>query len=158
MTVGWASASEAASAVIRHGVPAMAATLAATITVAELLAHRLHLWLLSVGLQQSPDPALGVDPAVGSSGGVFDLHEVSGGRWLDQGWYVGPGGHRLSDTQAGKLMYNPGLQARLHDTFQVTWQPGHRYWLFQLTQGGVELLLAMSLAALAIWLIQRRRG
>ncbi len=147
-----------ASAVIRHVVPAIAATLAVTVTVAELLSHRLHLWLLSVGLHQSPDPALGVDPAVSPNGSLFDLHEVSGGRWLDQGWYAGPGGHQLTGTQAGKLLYNPGLQARLHDTFQVTWQPGSRYWLFQLTQGGVELLLAMSLAALAIWLIQRRRA
>jgi hypothetical protein len=50
------------------------------------------------------------------------------------------------------------LQARLHTTFQVTWQPGGRYWLFQLAQGGEELLLAVVLAALAIWLIQRRRA
>jgi hypothetical protein len=147
-----------ASVVARHGVPAMAATLVATIALAELSWHRLHLWLLSVGLHQGPDPAMGVDPNVGYSGNLFDLHEASSGRWLDQGWYAGPDGHRLSGTLAGKLIFNPGLQARLHDTFQVTWQPADRYWLFQFTQGGVELLLAMSLAALAIWLIQRRRA
>ena len=147
-----------ASAVIRHVVPAMAATVVAAIVVAELGYHRLHLWLLSVGLHQSPDAAMGANPNVGYSGNLFDLHEASGGRWLDQGWYAGPGGHRLSNTQAGKLILNPGLQARLHTTFQVTWQPGGRYWLFQLAQGGVELLLAVVLAALAIWLIQRRRA
>ena len=147
-----------ASAVIRHVVPAMAATLVATIVLAELIYHRLHLWLLSVGLQRGSDPALAGNPGGGSSGNLFDLHEASGGRWLDQGWYAGPGGHRLSGTLAGKLVLNPGLQARLHITFQVTLQPGDRYWLFQLTQGGVELLLAMSLAALAIWLVQRRRA
>ena len=80
-----------------------------------------------------------------------------GGRWLDQGWYAGPGGHRLSGTLAGKLILNPGLQARLHDTFQVTWQPGGRYWLFQFAQGGAEVLLALLLAALALWLVRRRR-
>jgi hypothetical protein len=147
-----------ASVVARHAVPAMAATLVATIALAELSWHRLHLWLLSVGLHQGPDPAMGVDPNVGYSGNLSDLHEASGGRWLDQGWYAGPDGHRLSGTLAGKLIFNPGLQARLHDTFQVTWQPADRYWLFQFTQGGIELLLAMSLAALAIWLIQRRRA
>jgi hypothetical protein len=44
-----------ASAVIRHVVPAMAATLVATITVAELFSHRLHLWPLArPGLVRRP--------------------------------------------------------------------------------------------------------
>ena len=51
-----------ASAVIRHVVPAMAATAVATITVAELTYHRLHFWLLSVGLHQSSDQALAGEP------------------------------------------------------------------------------------------------
>jgi hypothetical protein len=147
-----------ASVVIRHVVPAMAATVVATIVVAELCYHRLHLWLLSVGLQQGPDAAMGAHPNVSYSGNLFALHEASGGRWLDQGWYAGPGGHRLSGALAGKLIANPGLQARLHTTFQVTFQPGDRYWLFQLAQGGIEVLLAVVLAALAIWLVQRRRA
>ena len=147
-----------ASAMIRHVVPAMAATLVATITVAELFYHRLHLWLLSVGLQHGSDPALAGNPNAASSGNLVDLHEAWGGRWLDQGWFAGPGGHRLSGTLSGKLILNPGLQAKLHTTFQVTFQPGHRYWLFQFIQAGVELLLALSLATLALWLIQRRRA
>ncbi|HEY1671097.1 MAG TPA: hypothetical protein VGG50_00170 [Streptosporangiaceae bacterium] len=147
-----------ASAVIRHAVPAMAATTVATIVVAELCYHRLHLWLLSVGLHQGPDQAMAGAPNVGPSGNLYDLHEASGGRWLDQGWYAGPGGHRLSGTLDGKLKFNPGLQARLHTTFQVTWQPGGRYWPFQFAQGGAEVVLAVVLAALAIWLVQRRRA
>jgi hypothetical protein len=147
-----------AGVVIRHVVPAMAATVVAVSVLAELTYHRLHFWLLSVGLHQSADPAMAGNPNVGYSGNLFDLHEASGGRWLDQGWYAGPGGHRLTGTLAGKLVANPGLQARLHTTFQVTWQPGDRYWLFQFTQGGAELLLALLLGALAIWLIQRRRA
>ncbi|HEX3752220.1 MAG TPA: hypothetical protein VHW06_16750 [Streptosporangiaceae bacterium] len=55
-------------------------------------------------------------------------------------------------------MGNPGLQARLHTTFQVTWQPGDRYWLFQFTQGSAEVLLALVLAAVAIWLVRRRNA
>ena len=47
----------------------------------------------------------------------------------------------MSATLRGKLILNPGLQAQLHDTFQVTYQPGSRYWLFQSAQGGTELLL-----------------
>ncbi len=78
------------------------------------------------------------------------------GAWLDQGWYAGPDGHRVSATLAAKLILNPGLQARLHDTFHVTWQPGSRYWLFQSAQGGTEVLLALLLGALAVWLVRRR--
>jgi hypothetical protein len=147
-----------AGVVTRQVVPAMAATIVATVVFAELTRGRLHLWLLSFGLRQGPDPAMGVNPNVGYSTNLFDLHEVSGGRWLDQGWYAGPDGHRVSDTLTGQLIANPGLQARLHTTFQVTWQPGGRYWLFQFGQGGIGVLLAVALAALAIWLVRRRRA
>ena len=55
-------------------------------------------------------------------------------------------------------MANPGLQAQLHTTFQVTWQPAGRYWLFQFSQGGAEVLAALLLGALAIWLVRRRKA
>lgn len=147
-----------AGVVTRRVVPAIAATAVAALALALLTYGRLHYWLLSLGLRQSADPAMGANPNVGYQTNRFDLHEVSGGRWLDQGWYAGPDGHRLSATVAGKLVANPGLQARLHTTFQVTWQPGDRYWLFQFTQGGAEVVLALVLAALAVWLVRRRKA
>jgi hypothetical protein len=147
----------------RRVVPAMAVTAVATITASNLTYNRLHFWLLSLGLRQSADPSLGVDPNAGYQTDLFNLHEVvrswvggPPGAWLDQGWYAGPDGHRLSTSVVGKLIYNPGPQARLHATFQVTWQPGSRYWLFQFAQGGAELLLALLLGTLAIWLVRRR--
>jgi len=147
-----------AGVVTRRVVPAIAATAVATLALALLTYSRLHYWLLGLGLRQGADPAMGANPNVGYSGNRFDLHEVSGGRWLDQGWYAGPGGHRLSGTLAGKLVANPGLQAQLHTTFQVTWQPAGRYWLFQFSQGGAEVLAALLLGALAIWLVRRRKA
>jgi hypothetical protein len=154
-----------AGVTIRHVVPAMAVTAVATIVFANLTYNRLHFWLFSLGQHQSTDEVLGANPNVGYGGNLLNLHEVvhwgaagPAGAWLNQGWYAGPDGHRLSDTLAGKLVANPGLQARLHTTFQVTWQPGDRYWLFQFAQGGAEVLLALLLGVLAIWLIRRRKA
>jgi hypothetical protein len=154
-----------AGVVTRRVVPAMAATAVATIVFANLTYNRLHFWLLGLGLRQSADPSLGVSPNVGYQTNLFNLHEVvrswvggPPGAWLDQGWYAGPDGHRLATSLIGKLAYNPGLQARLHYTFQVTWQPGGRYWLFQFAQGGTEVLIALLLGALAVWLVRRRRA
>jgi hypothetical protein len=51
-----------------------------------------------------------------------------------------------------------GVLTQLHDTFWVTYQPVSRYWLFQSIQGGAELLFALVLGALAVWLVQRRKA
>jgi hypothetical protein len=72
-----------AGVVTRHVVPAMVTTMVATIVVAELVFHRLHLWLLGLGLHQGVDQAMGANPNVGYSTNLFNLQEVSGGRWLD---------------------------------------------------------------------------
>jgi hypothetical protein len=149
----------------RRVVPAMAVTAVVTIAVADLIYNQLHYWLLGLGLHQSADQALGGGGGVGYSGRLIDLHRVfdfgvggPAGAWLDQGWYAGPDGHPLNWAQLTKLWGNPRLMTHRHDTFQVTWQPLGRYWLFQSVQGGVELLLALLLGALAIWLVQRRRA
>ena len=52
----------------------------------------------------------------------------------------------------------PEWLTRLHDAFWVTYQPGSRYWLFQLILGGGTLLAALLLAAATIALIRRRRA
>ena len=80
------------------------------------------------------------------------------GSFLDQGWYTGPDGRQLSQAAAGRLQYHAGLMARRHDNFWVSYQPGHRYLLFQSAQGGTELLVAILLGVLAVGLIRRRRA
>ena len=52
----------------------------------------------------------------------------------------------------------PAWLTRLHDTFWVTYQPGSRYWLFQLILAGGALLAAALLAAAVIALIRHRRA
>lgn len=154
-----------AGAVTRHVVPAMAVTAVAAIAFALLTYNRLHYWLLSLGLHQSTDQVLGGGASVGYSGSLIDLRQVvrSGvggptGAWLDRGWYAGPDGRPLNRAQLAKVWNRPRLMTHLHDTFQVTWQPTGRFWLFQFAQGGAEVLLAALLAALAIWLVQRWRA
>ena len=95
-----------AGAVIRRVVPAMAATAVAT-----------HHGVLSSpttgcttgcsawGCTRAQDPALAANPNVGFQAATAGRPArvaawVPGpaGGWLDQGWYAGPGGHRLSGT------------------------------------------------------------
>jgi hypothetical protein len=47
---------------------------------------------------------------------------------------------------------------RLHDSYWVSYQPGSRYWIFQLILVGGTLLAAMALAAVTITLIRDRRA
>ena len=157
-----------AGVVTRRVVPAMAVTAVALPTLIVVSYDKVHYWLLSLGLHRTQDLALGAQAYVGMSagtGGVANIHAVArpgapgpARSWLSQGWYTGPDGHRLSRAAAVRLSFNSGLMARLHDTFWVTYQPGSRYWLFQSVQGGAELLLALILGALAVWLVRRRNG
>ena len=160
-----------AGALIRRVVPAMAVTAACTITVANLTYNRLHYWLLGQGTELTRDQAFGAAPNVGNlSGGVLTIHETVGhtapgpaGAWLDQGWYTSASGQRLSDSAVNHLQNRytgtgPEWLTRLHDAFWVTYQPGSRYWLFQLILGGGTLLAALLLAAATIALIRRRRA
>ena len=160
-----------AGALIRRVVPAMAVTAAVTITVANLTYNRLHYWLLGQGTELARDQAFGAAPNVGNlSGGVLTIHETVGhatpgpaGAWLDQGWYTSASGQRLSDTAVNHLQNRytgtgPEWLTRLHDSFWVTYQPGSRYWIFQLVLAGGTLLAAVALAAATIALIRHRRA
>ncbi|HWG15837.1 MAG TPA: hypothetical protein VG268_21435 [Streptosporangiaceae bacterium] len=94
-----------AGTVSRRVVPAMSATAAALIVFLAATYSRVHYWLFGLGLQQSRDRALGLAPSnsVQVDNGLVSLHRIAGpavpgpaGSWLDQGRYLGPGGHRLS--------------------------------------------------------------
>jgi hypothetical protein len=160
-----------AGALIRRVVAAMAVTAVCAITVGDLTYNRLHYWLLSQGTQLAHDLAFGASPNIGvPTSGVIDIHETVGpsvpgpaGAWLDQGWYTGANGHRLSDATVSRLLgkytgTNPVWLTRLHDTFWVTYQPGGQYWVFQSVLAGGTLLAALLLGAAAIALIRYRRA
>ena len=85
------------------------------------------------------------------------------GAWLDQGWYTGPDGHRLSNGAVTALLNKhagtgSAWLTRLHDSFWVSYQPASRYWVFQLVLAGGTLLAAAALAVATIALIRRRRA
>lgn len=154
-------------ALIRRVVPAMAVTGVCAITAAYLTYHWLHYWLLGQGTRLARDLAFGARPNVAMQpSGVISIHETvsksvpgPAGAWLDQGWFSGANGHRLNGATASRLFYtSPARLTRLHDTFWVTYQPGSRYWIFQLILGGGTLLAALLLAAAVIALIQHRRA
>ncbi|MDQ2814306.1 MAG: hypothetical protein M3Z75_21175 [Actinomycetota bacterium] len=160
-----------AGALLRRVVAAMAVTAALAITVADLTYNWLHYWLLSRGIRLTRDLALGADPNLGiPSSGAINIHEPVGpgrpgpsGAWLDQGWYTGANGHRLSgDTVTGLLSRYTGtgtawLTSR-HDMFWVTYQPGGRFWVFQSVLAGGTLLAALLLGGAVIALIRYRRA
>jgi hypothetical protein len=157
-----------AGVVIRRPVAAMAVTALVAITFLNGAYNRLHYWLVGLGLRRAPDLALGRLANVGISAGPGSLVNIDAvarprvpgpaGSWLDQGWYTGPDGHQLSWTAAQRLQFNAPLMARQHDSFWISYQPGGRYLLFQSAQGGAELLVAILLGVLAVWLIRRRRA
>ena len=159
-----------AGVLIRRVVAAMAATAVVAITAADLTYNRLHYWLLGRWTLVARDQAFGAYPNVGGSGSTLAIHETAGrsvpgpaGSWLDQGWYTGPDGHRLSGQTVTQLLYrytgtNPAWLTRLHDTFWVSYQPGGRYWIFQSILGGGTLLLALLLAAATVWVVRHRRA
>ena len=162
-----------AGALTRRVVPAMVATAAALIVPVQFGYDRLYYWMLGLGARRVTDPAFGASQMTAqvanphAPGGRFSLHyptsttEFGTGapvRWLDQAWYADAHGHPLRGAALARVLQHPTQLTRLHDTFWVSYQPAGRYWLFQSVQGGAELLLALLLGALAIWLVRRRNA
>jgi hypothetical protein len=160
-----------AGTLIRRVVPAMAVTAACVIIAANLIYDRLHYWLVGQGLILARDLALGSYPNIGvPSSGVLPIREPVGpatpgpaGAWLDQGWYTNASGHRLNAATVTQLLNRytgtgTAWLTRMHDTFWITYQPGWRYWIFQLALGAGLLLAALLLGAAAIGLIWCRRA
>jgi hypothetical protein len=160
-----------AGALTRRVVPAMAATAAAFTALSLLVYGRLYYWMLGFGTLRTTYPGFGVSQLTGRAanlhapGGRFNLHQAVSStaygngpavRWLDQGWYADARGHPLRGAALLRVIHHPWRLAQFHDTFWATYQPVSRFWLFQSAQAGAELLLALILGALAIWLVQRR--
>ncbi|HEX4256560.1 MAG TPA: hypothetical protein VH089_15810 [Streptosporangiaceae bacterium] len=162
-----------AGALTRRVVPAMVATAAALIVLAQFGYGRLYYAMLGLGARRATDQAFGASrwtaqvahPDV--PGGRFVMHypigrtEYAPGapvRWLDQGWYADAHGHPLRGAALTRVLQHPYQLTRLHDTFWVSYQPVSRFWLFQSGLGGAEFLLALILGALAVWLVRRRNA
>jgi hypothetical protein len=160
-----------AGALIKRVVAAMAVTAVCVITVADLTYNRLHYWLMGRGILLARDQAFGAYPNVAvQSSGMLAIREPVGpsapgpaGAWLDQGWYTSANAHRLDAGTVTQLLNRytgtgTGWLTRLHDTFWITYQPGSRYWIFQLVLAGGTLLAALLLGAAIIGLIRHQRA
>jgi hypothetical protein len=87
---------------------------------------------------------------------------VPGGSWIRTTW-IGPGGHPVSlpalGLRAAKLA---GLQSQTaHQALRgyrvvLTYQPGSRYWHFQLIEVGWLLAMVLVLGLATMWLVRHR--
>jgi len=73
--------------------------------------------------------------------------------WLISQWWTGPNGKVItSENKIIALLNHP----QRGYTQWTTYQPGTRYWHFQLIEGGWLLALSLLLIAATIWLVRRR--
>jgi hypothetical protein len=73
--------------------------------------------------------------------------------WAISQWWTGPDGKTItSEHQIIALLAHP----RHGYTQWTIYQPGTRYWHFQLIEGGWLLVLSLLLLAATIWLVRRR--
>lgn len=125
-----------AGVLIRKVVPAIAAAMAVwtgLLLITSLYLRRLYQAPLNV--HNGGDRTLGASP------------------WVISQWWTGPNGKTItSETKIIALLDHPERGY----TQWTTYEPGTRYWHFQLIEGGWLLALSLLLIAAAIWLIRRR--
>lgn len=89
------------------------------------------------------------------------------GAWVARGWFTGPGPRPMTvATYTHTMNALPQTSAaaqlawltRHHEAFWVAYQPASRFWLFQGGFGLVLVLLALVMAATAVYLVHRRAG
>jgi hypothetical protein len=87
--------------------------------------------------------------------------------WVTRGWYTGPGPrpmtvatytHTMSALPQTSAAAQLAWLTRHHEAFWVAYQPASRFWLFQGGFGLVLVLLALVMAATAVYLVHRRVG
>jgi len=164
-----------AGVLIKRTVPAMAATAVAVTALLGLFWFKLVYLVLSVAPGTGttnpvylPNGMAGPGPNTINTWAAGPVAQNSG-RWLVRGWYTQSGGapmtarnfaqvtNALLGNDTRKPLPDPlRWLAEHHDAFLVAFQPGTRFWAFQLVVGAVLALLALALAATAVGLIRRR--
>lgn len=163
-----------AGALIKRTVQAMAATAVAVAAVLGLFWFKLDDLMLSIAPATAhanpivPIGLTGPGPSAINSWTPGILGHASG-RWLVSGWYTQSGGTPMTARTYGRItdvLFGGGNSkpapapmrwlAAHHDAFMVTYQPGTRFWDFQLAAAALLILLALALAATAVTLIRRR--
>ncbi|ACQ79242.1 conserved hypothetical protein [Beutenbergia cavernae DSM 12333] len=138
-----------AGAVIRRTVPAMVATLVVFLSVRLFAEYALR--------PRYRTPVTTIDPVVGE--GEVTQGILDGDNWVLDTFLVDSGGARLDDSAEYELfgggVDDPSVLAAEGLRQGVTYQPGSRFWEFQLVEAGLFWLLALTFVLLAIWRVRR---
>jgi hypothetical protein len=90
--------------------------------------------------------------------------------WVVGQWYTGPNGAPVGQQAIRNVIQHapesvrnspnpnaaPAYLTAHHYTLWSTYQPGSRFWHFQLIEGGWLLVLSLALLAATVWLVRRR--
>ncbi|MCG6497735.1 hypothetical protein [Kitasatospora sp. A2-31] len=88
------------------------------------------------------------------------LEPAADQRWIGSAWFADPSGRRLTDDEFYRLGHGFDELERLvrdggYSVHQV-YQPGERYWPFQLVESGWMAAVGIASCAGAVWWIRRR--
>jgi hypothetical protein len=155
-----------AGVLIRHTVPAMAATLAvyAGVQIAVPLWIRPH--LMAPLRHMAPLQAGAVDLLNVSPNGQMTVSAGVNlpGAWILSNQTISPDGHPFTgpattacQSAAGSMQACAASITRLHLRQLVIYQPASRFWTFQWYETGLFLVVALALAGFCLWWVRRRR-
>jgi ABC-2 family transporter len=138
-----------AGAMLRRVVPALAVTLAGWLAIA---------WPTAAFLRPHFQAPITVAVAAG------DKLADWGTAWTVGDWWVGPDGKRVSQSAMNALVRRISAQkmdvntwlTRHHYVLWESYQPGSRFWRFQVIEGAGLLILSLMLAAAALYWVRRR--
>ena len=160
-----------AGLLIRRTLPAMAVTLAVytAVIIAFPIWVRPHLIPPVQATSTLSRAAIANMPAVGAFNGHLSLVPGSAaappGAWvISSSQLTTPDGRASSSEPAGPCGPQAASQAcndyieSLHLRQTVTYQPASRYWAFQWVETAIYLALALALAGLSFWRINRNRS
>jgi hypothetical protein len=149
---------------IRRTVPAMAATLAIFAAVQGIWISWIRPHLISPTVIRRPITSafdgLTVQQPSARMTVLGDWHQT--GAWVLSNNSLTPSGHVFTGPATSACLGN-SMQActawilSKHLTQQVAFQPASRFWAFQWYETGLFVLLAVALAALSAWTLNRRR-
>ncbi len=107
------------------------------------------------------------DPAAAAADTTAGRHALGAGQdWILDSGLIDRAGHRLTFAQENAVLRaardadisrTAYLQQHGIRTLEV-YQPGGRFWTFQLIEAGLLVALAAVLLAVAVWLVHRRTG
>ena len=153
-------------AVLRRVVPAMAAAGGGAVILVLVTGWKLQGLLLTAGAVVTRTVLLNGQyyalPLTNGAEYFFggSVARSPAGSWILDGWFTDRNGHRLTGAALNPLysLKAPQQQAWLashHATVWISYQPADHFWALQGLESVVLLMLALALAAIAVFLVRR---